>query len=139
MYRHISFVSFVSQYLYLCNHLCIHMPQNAKAPKQIAQSLYVYSNGPQWPLISYHLYQCIWRGWVMSNDFVTTFYTHVHKHVITSEFSFPFYSTYLNSTQFSLKLLSWIYSKAIIKSLIKLILNNNKYQHADKINFLENH
>ena len=30
----------------------------------------------------------------------TTFYTHVHKHIITSKISFPFYLTYLKFTQF---------------------------------------
>ena len=32
--------------------------------------------------------------------FQTTFYNHVHKHIITPEISFPFYLIYLKSTQF---------------------------------------
>ena len=117
MYHHISSVS---QYLYLCNHYiaCI-CPQKAKAPKHTAQNLYLYSDGPQRPLISYHLYHCIHLKSSVSLYsshivcitisegegycpiiFQKTFYTHVHKHIITFEISFPFYSIYLKSTQF---------------------------------------
>ena len=117
MYHHISSVS---QYLYLCNHhiACIR-PQKAKAPKHTVQNFYVCSDGPQRPLISYHLYHCIHlissislysshiicitisegEGYCPMN-FQTTFYTHVYKHIITSEIPFPFYLTYLKSTQF---------------------------------------
>ena len=52
LYHHISFVSSVSQYLYLCNHhiACIR-PQKVRAPKHTAQNLYVCSNGPQSPIL----------------------------------------------------------------------------------------
>ena len=63
--------------------------------------------------------------------FQTTFNTHVHKHIITYEISFYFHLTYFKSTLFSLKVLPCIYSKTIIKSSIKFIFNNDKYQHVE--------
>ena len=60
-------ISHVCQHLYLCNHhtACIS-PQKAKAPKHTAQILYVCSDRPQRPLISYLKYKlCNPRGgWI---------------------------------------------------------------------------
>ena len=61
LYHCIS-ISVCISFLYHCNHhtACLY-PQKAKTPKHTAQSLYVCSDGPQRPLISYNLYHCIWR------------------------------------------------------------------------------
>ena len=61
-----------------------------------------------------------------------TFYTHIHKHIITFEISFSFHLTYFESNSFSLKIVSCIYSKSVIKSSIIHIFNN-KHQYADNI------
>ena len=63
--------------------------------------------------------------------FQTTFNTHVHKHIITYEIIFYFQVTYFKSTLFSLKVLPCIYSKMIIKSSIKFIFNNDRYQYVE--------
>ena len=75
-----AYISFISQYQYLCNyHIACMSPQKAKAPKHTAQNLYVCSDGPQTPLISYHLYYCIWKGRVPSNNFANNLlYTYIH-------------------------------------------------------------
>ena len=108
-------ISVCISYLYLCNHhtACI-CPQKAKAPKHMAQSLYVCSDGPQRPLISYHLHHCIWKGRILSNDFKNNHYTHIH---------IPFNHT-LNHTTFEyifliFKKLSCFIQSRYTKSLTK--------------------
>ena len=83
--------------MYLCNHhTTCKCTQKAEMPKHTAQSLYVCSDRPQRPLISshlisFHLYHCIWRGRVLSNDFKNNHYTHVHvysNHTLNHTFLF---------------------------------------------------
>ena len=87
-------ISVCISYLYVCNHHtpCI-CPQNAKAPKHTVQSLYVCSDGPQRPLISFVSLYVERR--VLSNDFKNNLYTHIHIHsnhiflfIITSKSTF---------------------------------------------------
>ena len=111
LYHHISSVSSVSQYMYLCNHhiACIR-PQKTKVSKHWPKaSMYVFRQAPTAShLISYvSLYSsriiCITvsegEGYCLM-IFQTTLYTHVHKHIITPEISFLFNLTFLKCTQF---------------------------------------